>query len=110
MVIAMKLKFLPGFEGHYVIGVSGIPVISGHSEGERGDSYDGLKDVTHLEVKGQQPARTRNHPTGPERYIDRLVRIPPPVPRSLSGQNSGIQDQYWTIRNQSQIQSEADEL
>jgi hypothetical protein len=56
MMIAMKLKFPPGFEGHYVIGVSGMPVISGHSEGENGDSYDALKEVTHLEVKGQEPA------------------------------------------------------
>jgi hypothetical protein len=57
MMIAMKLKFPPGFEGHYVIGVSGMPVISGHGEGEGGDSYDALKEVTHLEVKGQEPAQ-----------------------------------------------------
>ena len=57
MMIAMKLNFPPGFEGHYVLGVSGMPVISGHSEGEGGDSYDTLKELTFLAVKGQQSAQ-----------------------------------------------------
>lgn len=57
MILAMKLKFPPGFEGHYVIGLSGIPMISGHSDGRGGDSYDALKEVTYLEVKGQEPAQ-----------------------------------------------------
>ena len=57
LIIAMKLKLPPDFEGHYVIGVSGMPVISGHSQGDSGDSFDALKEVTQLEVRGQQPAQ-----------------------------------------------------
>ena len=46
------------FAEYYVIGVSGLPVISGHGEGtDNTDSYDALKEATKLEAKGQEPAQ-----------------------------------------------------
>lgn len=57
MMLAMKLRFPPDFAGHYVIGLSGMPMISGHGDGESGDSFDALKEVTYLEVKGQEHAQ-----------------------------------------------------
>lgn len=54
MLLALKMKLPADLEGHYVIGVSGLPIISGHSEGEdNSDSYDALKEATFLQVKGQ---------------------------------------------------------
>lgn len=58
MLLALKLQLPPGFEHHYVIGVSGLPVISGHGEGaDNTDSYDLLKESTYLQTKGQEPAQ-----------------------------------------------------
>lgn len=58
MRIALKLQLPPDFAHHYVIGVSGLPVISGHSEGaDHTDSYDLLKESSYLETKGQEPAQ-----------------------------------------------------
>ena len=58
MLLALNIKLAPEFAHHYVIGVSGLPVISGHSEGaDNTDSYDALKENTYLQVKGQDPAQ-----------------------------------------------------
>jgi hypothetical protein len=58
MLLALKLQLPPGFEHHYVIGVSGLPVVSGHGEGaDNTDSYDALKESTYLQTKGQEPAQ-----------------------------------------------------
>lgn len=58
MLLALKLELPADFAHHYVIGVSGLPVISGHGEGANStDSYDALKEVTYLQVKGQEPAQ-----------------------------------------------------
>ena len=58
MLFALKLHLPPDFAQHYVIGVSGLPLISGHSEGaDNTDSFDALKEVTYLRVKGQEPAQ-----------------------------------------------------
>ena len=53
-MLAMKFKMPAELDHHYVIGVSGLPVISGHSDGSDGtDSYDELKQLSYLQVKGQ---------------------------------------------------------
>lgn len=58
MLLALKLQLPPAFAHHYVISVSGLPVISGHSEGaDNTDSFDALKETTYLRVKGQEPAQ-----------------------------------------------------
>lgn len=58
MLLALKLQLPPDFANHYVIGVSGLPVISGHGEGsDNTDSYDLLKESSFLETKGQEPAQ-----------------------------------------------------
>ena len=58
ILLALRLQLPPGFEHHYVIGVSGLPVISGHGEGaDNTDSYDLLKESTYLQTKGQEPAQ-----------------------------------------------------
>lgn len=58
MLLALKLQLPADFANHYVIGVSDIPVISGHEDGANSaDSYDPLKEVSFLEVKGQEPAQ-----------------------------------------------------
>jgi hypothetical protein len=57
--LALKLQFPPSLGDHFVISVSGLPIVSGHgaedSSGGSGskDSYDGLKAQTSLQVKGQ---------------------------------------------------------
>jgi hypothetical protein len=50
--LALKLELPPEFAHHYVISVSGVPVISGSSSDE---SYDALKQVTSLQAKGKDP-------------------------------------------------------
>ncbi len=58
MLLALKLQLPADLEHHYVIGVSGLPVISGHSGGtDNTDSFEALKEVTSLQVKGQDPAQ-----------------------------------------------------
>lgn len=57
MQLALKLQLPAAFAHHYVIGVSGLPLISGHSEADNTDSYDPLKEATYLQVKGQEPAQ-----------------------------------------------------
>lgn len=58
MLLALKLQLPSDFAHHYVIGVTGLPVISGHGEGaNNSDSFDALKEVTYLQVKGQEPAQ-----------------------------------------------------
>ncbi len=58
MLLALKLQLPPDFEHHYVIGVSGLPIVSGHSEGsDNTDTYDLLKESSYLETKGQEPAQ-----------------------------------------------------
>lgn len=55
--LALKLQFPPALAGHYVISVSGLPIVSGHGTEDgsgSGDSYDGLKAQTSLQVKGQE--------------------------------------------------------
>jgi hypothetical protein len=55
--LALKLQFPPSLAEHLVISVSGLPIVSGHgtedSSGDGADSYDGLKQQTSLQVKGQ---------------------------------------------------------
>ncbi len=53
--LALKLQFPPSLSGHYVISVSGLPIVSGHGgdDGSTADSYDGLKAQTSLQVRGQ---------------------------------------------------------
>jgi len=54
MLLALKLQLPLDFTQHYVIGVSGLPVISGHGAGAAdNDSYDPLKETTYMKVKGQ---------------------------------------------------------
>lgn len=58
MLLALKLQLPPDFEHHYVIGVSGLPIVSGHGEGaDNTDTYDLLKESSYLETKGQEPAQ-----------------------------------------------------
>ena len=55
--LALKLQVPAAFAGHYVISVSGLPIVSGHGTDDSStgtDSYDGLKSQTSLQVKGQQ--------------------------------------------------------
>jgi len=55
--LALKLQFPPSLASHFVISVSGLPIVSGHGgdDGSSGaDSYDGLKAQTALQVKGQE--------------------------------------------------------
>ena len=52
--LALKLQFPPTLADHFVISVSDLPIVSGHgSEDSAGDSYDGLKALTSLQVKGK---------------------------------------------------------
>ena len=57
MRLALKSQFPSAMAGHYVISVSGLPIVSGHggddSASGGADSYDGLKSQTSLQVKGQ---------------------------------------------------------
>lgn len=58
MLLALKVQLPPDFSHHYVISVSGLPVISGHTEGaDNTDTFDALKEATYLRVKGQEPAQ-----------------------------------------------------
>ena len=54
--LALKLQFPPSLAEHFVISVSGLPIVSGHGgdDGAGGDSYDGLKAQTSLQVQGQE--------------------------------------------------------
>ncbi len=52
--LALKLQFPPSLADHFVISVSGLPIVSGHSSDDSSDSYDGLKAQTSLQVKGQE--------------------------------------------------------
>lgn len=57
--LALKLQFPPSLADHFVISVSGLPIVSGHgaedtANGEPADSYEGLKAQTSLQVKGQE--------------------------------------------------------
>jgi hypothetical protein len=57
--LALKLQFPPSLADHFVISVSGLPIVSGHgtedsANGGAADSYDGLKAQTSLQVKGQE--------------------------------------------------------
>ncbi len=64
MLLAMKLQLATDFAEHYVIGVAGLPVISGH-DAANSDSFEPLKETTYLQVKGQdsvQPGIIREDP------------------------------------------------
>jgi hypothetical protein len=57
--LALKLQFPPSLADHFVISVSGLPIVSGHggqdtATGEPTDSYEGLKAQTSLQVKGKE--------------------------------------------------------
>ena len=54
--LALKEQFPEDLEGHFVISVSGLPIVSGHGgdDSSGGDSYAGLKQKTSLQVKGQE--------------------------------------------------------
>ena len=56
MLLAMKFQLPPAFAEHYVIGVAGVPVISGH-DAASSDSLEPLKETTYLEVHGQDPVQ-----------------------------------------------------
>jgi hypothetical protein len=57
ILLALKQKLPDELAGHFVISVSGLPIVSGHG-GEAGatdvDTYEGLKAQTSLQVKGQK--------------------------------------------------------
>ena len=55
IMLALKEKLPESLANHYLISVSGIPVISGH-EGDTaaGDSFELLKTQTALQVKGKE--------------------------------------------------------
>ncbi len=58
MLLALKLELPPDLAHHYVISVSGLPVIAGHGAGaDNTDSYEPLKETTYLKVKGQEAAQ-----------------------------------------------------
>ncbi len=58
MLIALKLQLPPDLAHHYVISISGLPVIAGHGDGtDKTDSYEPLKEASYLKVKGQEPAQ-----------------------------------------------------
>jgi hypothetical protein len=64
MLLAMKFQLPADFAEHYVIGVAGLPVISGH-DAANSDSLEPLKETTYLQVKGQesvQPGIIREDP------------------------------------------------
>jgi len=54
--LALKTQFPEDLEGHFVISVSGLPIVSGHGgdDSTDGDTYAGLKQKTSLQVKGQE--------------------------------------------------------
>jgi len=54
--LALKENFPEDLEGHFVISVSGLPIVSGHGgdDSTGGDAYAGLKQKTSLQVKGQE--------------------------------------------------------
>ncbi len=53
--LALKLQFPPSLAEHFVISVSGLPIVSGHGgDDSSADSYDGLKAQTSLQVRRQE--------------------------------------------------------
>jgi hypothetical protein len=66
ILLALKIKLPADFAEFHVIGVSGLPVISGHSSGDAdGDSFEALKELTTLQTKGSdaiQPGLIRSDP------------------------------------------------
>jgi hypothetical protein len=56
MLLAMKFQLPADFAEHYVIGVAGLPVISGH-DAANSDSFEPLKETTYLQVHGQDPVQ-----------------------------------------------------
>ncbi len=48
---ALHLKFPASLTGHYVVSVSGLPMISGQDAAEEADAFASLKEQTSLEVK-----------------------------------------------------------
>jgi hypothetical protein len=62
ILTALKMELPHELAGHYVISVSGVPVISGTSAD---DSFDALKQVSFLQMKGKdaiQPGIIQAHP------------------------------------------------
>jgi hypothetical protein len=58
ILLALKVQLPSDFVQHYVIGVSGLPVVSGHGEGSgSADAYAPLKETTYLQVRGQDAAQ-----------------------------------------------------
>ncbi len=60
--LALKLQFPPSLAEHFVISVSGLPIVSGHgvedsATANDADSYEGLKIQTSLQVKGKDAIR-----------------------------------------------------
>jgi hypothetical protein len=55
ILLALKQQLPDDLQGHFVISVSGLPIVSGHGgdDSSAGDSYAGLKQQTSLQVKGQ---------------------------------------------------------
>jgi len=56
ILLALKLKLPEQLAGHFVISVSGLPVVSGHGgdPGDGSDPYAALKTETYLQVKGHE--------------------------------------------------------
>ncbi len=48
---ALKTKLPDGFEGQYVLGVSGVPLVKADSKG----ALDRLRQLTTLQIKNRQP-------------------------------------------------------
>jgi hypothetical protein len=58
ILLALKQQLPDELAGHFVISVSGLPVVSGHGDDSSGvDVYEGLKQQTFLQVKGQAPVQ-----------------------------------------------------
>lgn len=58
IILALKWQLPADLAHHYVISVSGLPVIAGHGVGaDNTDSYEPLKETTYLKVKRQEPAQ-----------------------------------------------------
>lgn len=52
---ALHLKLPESLNGHYVISVSGLPIISGEDSASESDPFAALKEQTSLEVKRGEP-------------------------------------------------------
>jgi hypothetical protein len=59
--LALKLQLTPELAEHYVISISGLPIVSGHGgedgSGDSADAFAGLKTQTSLQTKGHDAVK-----------------------------------------------------